>query len=144
MSTEPYYDPWAVIRAHPQWTLSTWHELPDGERGRWYHHFKVMLIDRRLGQRARRSVAAHEVEHALGGDAHCDEKVHERRRREAARKLIRYCDLESAVLFHGHDLHAVAEELHVTDADLRLRLRTLHPAERHALRRALDERGEVA
>lgn len=140
------YDPYAELRARPDWTLA-FVDMPDA--GRWYDRLQTMLVRKGMTQVERRCTVAHEVEHALAGDQDpidyaTGARREETRHRAAARKLITFPDLLRAVLLHRHDVAACADELHVDEDTLTTRIRALHPAERHALRRALEDQGEVA
>lgn len=141
------YSPFDVIADHPHWTLG-FIRLPDGESGRWYDHLKVMLIDNRLGRIARRVTAAHEVEHALAGDAACrgtasdswyETRLEQAVDRAAARKLIAL-DALADVLQWALGPDEVAEELDVEPAVVRNRIRHLTDAEKAYIEQRIEAR----
>ena len=101
---------------------------------------KTITLDRGLLQAERRSTLAHELEHVRRGPVpewHWarEEAIVER---EAARRMIDIRDLGEALAW-SHDLHEAADELWVDVELLRARLDSLHPSERHYLKRRLDD-----
>lgn len=85
---------------------------------------------------------AHEAIHAERRDRPCADPVSEAVQelvvaKEAARGLIDIRRLADAALAHPDDAHMVAEQLDVDYDTLALRVRWLHPSERHYLRRRL-------
>lgn len=142
------YNPYQVLSDNLHWTMA-FVRLPDGECGRWYEHLKTMLIDDRLGRVVRRCTVAHEVEHALAGDVGCGSAALEARQesrceQRAAHKLIPLARLAEVAAAHPDDPHRVADELDVDYDTLAVRLRHLHPSERHYLRRRLAHTEESA
>lgn len=137
------YSPWAELAEHP-WLTLEWRILRRGRVGQYLHETKTITLDPRMPRRQARSVLAHELEHAFAGDA-CTPLVHVNLRQEqradtnAARKLIVLEDLAEALTIHDHHVSAAAVELRVSDAMLKVRLRNLHPSERHWLTRRLGE-----
>lgn len=102
----------------------------------------------------RRCVLEHELVHAeLGhrGDharrgmcGHLTGQQEERANRTAARRLIAVEDLIRVRLLYPDDPAQAAEELAVDVETLETRVRWLTSGERYALRRALEDQGEVA
>lgn len=60
------WNPWAALRAT---SIDLWFAPLDGERGRWTRRpdGDEILLDERLGRRARQEVLAHELVHAERG-----------------------------------------------------------------------------
>lgn len=132
------YSPWGELTAQPDLRLE-WRELA-GHLGEYLHVERCIVLDPRMPRRQQRSVLAHELRHAEHRDFHtmCDRvnlRQEQRADREAARLLVDVRDLASALILYDEHLSAAAVELRVSDAMLRIRLATLHPAERHFLRR---------
>ncbi len=123
------------------WILE-WTHLPGGVAGHTYHDRRLIVMDRRLSQAERRSVLSHELCHAermpLTGEAVLDAREEEAVRRMAARRLIPFSKLEAAVRW-SRDPHVIADELWVDVPTLEARIRGLHPSERAALTRALED-----
>lgn len=132
------YSPWGELTATPDLRLD-WRELC-GRLGEYVHSERLITLDPRMPRRQQRSVLCHELRHAQYGDHQtiCDRvnlRQEQRADREAARLLVDVRDLASALILYDEHLSAAAVELRVSDAMLRIRLATLHPAERHFLRR---------
>ena len=111
---------------------------------------KRIYIDVGLDRAGWDSTLAHEIYHLDRGDrehcrsAECRDRSEQRCEKAAARRMIPFGKLRRAVLTYQHDAHHVAAELGVDVPLLQARIQSLHPAERHALHRALQEQGEVA
>lgn len=136
------YSPWAELAALPHIGL-VWTDLR-GRVGEYIHADGVIRLDRRLRRHQARCVLAHELEHALAGDVvtHCGRanlRQEQEADRRAARKLIDVGDLGEAMAIHGERRSAVATELYVSQHVLEVRLRSLHPSERHYLTRRLEQ-----
>lgn len=146
--SEPY-DPYAVVREHPDWTVD-WQcaELPDDTHGMWMHRCRVLFLRKGLTRVERRCAVAHEVEHALAGHRG-DVPVNIQQRQEAwadqeaSRKLIPI-ELFAQALQWSNDWSEVADYCDVTPRLLKVRRDHLHPAEEHYLQRVLDAKGEPA
>lgn len=106
------------------------------------HGARIIVLDKRLTQAERRSTLAHELEHAgrspLTGVPVLDAREEEAVRRAAARRLIPFHRLEDAARW-SRDPHEIADELWVDVPTLEARIRGLHPSERAALNRLLEE-----
>lgn len=132
-------DPWAELR-RTDIALIRW-DIP--ELGRYYHRERVIVIRRGLLLVEERAVLWHELVHARRGDEVCTPKTDASVDREAARRAMPTNDLVEA--FRGARSYAeVADTLKTTVRLLRVRLETLHPAERAALIRLRDKLEEVA
>lgn len=135
------YSPWAELASLPDLKLE-WHELR-GRLGEYLHGEQKIRLDPRMPRRQQRAVLCHELRHHRAGDertvcGRVDLRQEQRADREAARLLIDVRDLGEALAIHDQHLSATAVELRVSDAMLRVRLRHLHPAERHYLSRRLE------
>lgn len=136
------YSPWGELAAHPEITLE-WRELV-GRIGEYVHRDRLIVLDPRMPRRQMRSVLCHELRHAEA--AHVGVECEKARRvqeigvdRAAARLLIDVTDLGEALAFNGRHVTPTAVELRVSDKMLRVRLSSLHPAERGYLRRRLAD-----
>lgn len=142
-----HYNPWAVLRDHPEWTLHFANLV--GDDGQWCAASRTIILNTDLQTRARRRCAlAHELEHAFASDAACTgtaddayfTNVMERRAtRRAARKLIALDALADAIALYDDDDVQIAEHLDVDLDTLDIRRDALQPLERHYLRRRLAE-----
>lgn len=134
------HHPWRQLRHLAEWTL-LWGALPDGVLGLTCWRSRTITLIPGLSQAQRRSVLAHELQHATSGPAHPDPVLVARDElwadKESARKLISIRDLGEAMAW-STDLHEIADELWVDTATVRCRLQHLHPAERAYLRRRLE------
>lgn len=132
--------PWRRLRALTDWLLG-WAELPDGYAGVTDFAHKTIWLDHRLSQASRRSVLAHELEHVerriVARDPVLRAREEEAVNRAAARRLISIRQLGEALAW-TMDLDEVAAECWVDRATLEARLRGLHPAEVHYLKRRLE------
>lgn len=137
------YHPWRALRhLGDEWTL-VWAPLAGvvDKLGRTNWHDRTITLDPDQDQAQRRSTLAHELVHVERGPIG---NVHYRPREErlvdavAARRLIGIRDLGEALAW-AHNLAEAADELWVDESMLRARLEHLHPAERHYLRRRLQE-----
>ena len=109
--------------------------------GWWESESRTIFLRRGLSQRQRRSVLAHECEHASHDDKPLlDAVLHARRERAtdavAARRLIPLELLTAALRWSGNE-RELADELWVDVHTVRVRLTSLRPAERRALDEAL-------
>lgn len=94
------------------------HPLPDGGTARYYSTERTIIIAPGLDPARRRSAIAHEVQHALAGDAGCggsaDLGEAEMAVREAtARALVSIPDLAVARWMHGTEVSALAQDLDI-------------------------------
>jgi Zn-dependent peptidase ImmA (M78 family) len=118
----------------------------------WEPEHRVILLDRRLDQRERRSCLAHELAHLELGDVALEagpDAARQGRRQEsaadqlAASRLITLDALADALVWClGAD--EVAEELHVTPWAVTARLRSLDEDEKAYIEGRIAAKGEVA
>jgi Zn-dependent peptidase ImmA (M78 family) len=147
-ATDEPYNPYAVLRANPEWTVEwSCDLLPPGTRARWYEGLKTLITASGLTRVERRCVVAHEVEHALAGHrGDVPERVHLRQEQyadqEAAYKLIPIRLLAEALEW-SNDWFEVADYCDVTERLLRVRIDHLHPSEEALLRRVQEERHQA-
>ena len=119
------------------------------ERGRYYHEHHAALLRSGLRGPAYFAALMHELVHAERGDQPCADAASEAQQelavaKEAARRLIDIRVLAEVAASFPDDPHRVAEELDVDYETLAVRMRWLHPAERHYLRRRLACHEEIA
>lgn len=134
------YSPWAALAELPDVQLA-FADL-GGDLGWWDPETRTITLDRDQSQRERRCTLAHELEHIARGDE-CVEHVSPilAARQEiaacmrAARRLIPMAALVAALLWSQNE-RELAEELHVDEDTLRIRLLTLTEDEH----RLIDER----
>lgn len=146
------YDPWEDLLSRPGLVFGVT-RLPHG-RGWWLPERNAIVLDDRLGRVARRCALAHELAHVEADDRACAglgpgcDRIADRQEwaadQLAARWLVALPDLAAALLAHGDDVAAVAEELDVESHVIVTRVQRLHPAERHYLRRRLAEKEAAA
>lgn len=138
--------PWRTLREMPEvevyWTRDS--AVLDGAQSWWYPQQSLIVMDSRLRQVQRRCALAHELAHRERDDGPCSDDRSAWRQevaadRYAARWLIDIEKLGDAIVW-AHSLAEAADELWVTGHMLQVRLDALHPAERHHLRRRIDER----
>lgn len=131
------YHPWRARRELTEWTL-VWAPLV-GRVGRTTWHDKTITLDPDQDQAQRRSTLAHELVHVERGPVgdpywHREERLVDQ---IAARRLIGIRELGEALAW-AHNVTEAADELWVDEDLLWVRLRHLHPAETHYLRRRLE------
>lgn len=134
------YSPWGELAKMDDVQVE-YADLQD-ELGWWDPERRVITLDRRQTQRERRCTLAHELEHVRRGDedtSHVSPILAARQEiaacMRAARRLIPITLLISALLW-SQDERELAQELHVDEDTVRIRLLTLTEQE-HAL---IDER----
>ncbi|WP_215812412.1 ImmA/IrrE family metallo-endopeptidase [Pimelobacter sp. 30-1] len=137
------YSPWRDLANRPQVDL-VWRELPEGILGQYEHHLLRITLDPRMPRRQSRSVLAHELAHADARDvlSTCEQANRRQERRadhKAARRLIHIDDLADVMVSCDNHLSAMAVELHVSDALLRIRREMLSAAEKYRLWHRLAE-----
>lgn len=142
------FHPWRVLRGLPDVILAQVDDLPSGKSW-WAPEYRLVLLDRRLGQADRRCALAHELAHRAMGHQGTEtpaKKMAARLESEAnqlsARWLIILPDLLHAARWTT-DRREMADELWVTPAVLSCRLRHLHPAERAQLMLATEHHREA-
>ena len=116
-----------------------WHE--GGDMGFTDHEASIISLRLGMSQAERRCTVLHEVLHAERGPAL--ETLYDREelrvRRETARLLLPDIKLVGEAMAWSLSTEEAADELWVDVGVLRDRLASLHPAERHFLRRRLEE-----
>lgn len=145
------YSPWKHLASMPA-VLIDYVDLPSGHAW-WSPAHQVILMARGLTSSQRRCALAHELAHIDLGHVGVDDypdadrqdgRLHADADRLAARRLIDIHRLADIATAYPDDPHRVAEELDVDYETLAARVRWLHPAERHYLRRRLEGRGDSA
>lgn len=143
------YSPWRHVGSLPEIEVWCGDELAHAD-AYWEPDHRVILIDRRLGQAARRSRLAHELAHIDRGDERCAhgpdaDRLNRRQERYAdelaARRLIPFERLLT-VLQVDQDEHQHAQELGVDLATLFARIRAVTPTERDRLEQTFRARQE--
>ena len=134
------HDPWHEFHALTDWALH-WARLPADLLGVTDFRTRTVTLDDRLLQAERRCTVAHEIEHIRRGPMPADPILAAREEaainRAVARKLIGLTELGDALAWADTRADAAAE-LWVDEDTLAERLRHLHPAEVHHLRRRLQ------
>lgn len=138
------FDPWGYVERHlPGWRIE-WERRP---RHRGVTHFRrrVIVLDDSLTDAALRGVLTHEACHGIRGAVPRWMRAREEAEVSAmaARLLIPIRALGEAMAWSPY-ISEIAEELHVDEATVRARLRHLHAAERHYLRRRLEHHRAAA
>lgn len=134
-------DPWRVLARQADLKLIRW-DIP--EMGRYYDEHRTIVVRAGLLVVEERAVLWHELVHARRRDRQCVTTVLGTRMeasvdREAARWALPLPALLEAMRGEPPLVEA-ADWLKTTPALLRVRLKTLHPAERAQVRRHLGER----
>lgn len=144
-----HYSPWAHVRHLPDVVVA--YDVLEHADAYWEPEQRVILLDSRLTQRARRSCLAHELAHLDRGDEACEGPDGDRlsRRQEAAaddlasRRMIPLDDLADAVVWClGYD--EVADHLHVDERTVRARIKGLSVAEKAYIERRSSTREHTA
>lgn len=134
------HDPWSEFQALTDWGLRS-ARLPADLIGVTDFPARTVTLDERLRQAERRCTIAHEVEHIRRGPVPTEPVLAAREEaaveQAVARKLIGITDL-GETLASVDNLADAADELWVDEDTLAVRLRHLHPAEVHYLRRRLQ------
>lgn len=137
------FHPWRRLRdLGPTWRLVWRDDLPRSMYGFTDYPSRSIHMKRGMTFEARRCTIAHEVEHVLRGPfSACDELREEIDvNRRCARLLVPSMqDLADAMVWHGGDYEAVAEEMWVDPWTLEVRLGSLRPLEAAYLRARLDD-----
>lgn len=132
-------NPWRLLRSLTHIDL-VWHD--GGDMGETDHDAGTISLRRGMTWTQRRSTLAHECIHVLRGptlDTLEDrEELHVEK--EAARWLLPDVGEIGEALAWAHTRAEAADELHVDERTLAIRLRYLHPCERGYLRERLEER----
>lgn len=144
------YSPWAHIGLMPD-VLVAFDDLEHAD-AYWEPDERVVLIDRRLGQAARRSKLAHEIAHIEAGDVCCHDgpdaarlnRRQERRADEvAARRLIGLEQLADALAWAWHT-GEIADSLHVAEELVCVRIEVLSDTEKSFIEARLGGREGAA
>lgn len=133
------YSPWGDLASRPHLEL-VWDHMGEGLLGLYDHLRQRITLDPRMPRRQIRSVLAHELVHAEQADHQTEcQRVNLRQEqmadRKAARRLVDIRDLGDAMVACDNHLSAMAVELRVSDALLRVRRDHLNQTERLYLRR---------
>lgn len=143
------YSPWGALAQMGDVTV----EFTDcgSDLGWWDPERRVITLDKNQTQRERRCTLAHELEHVSRGDENVEHVSPVLAARQeiaacmrAARRLIPIAALISALLW-SQDERELAQELHVDEDTVRIRLLTLTEHE-HTLidERLWDAEGRIA
>jgi hypothetical protein len=128
-------DPWQIL-AQTDLTLVRW-DIP--EPGRYYDSERAVVVRRGLLLVEERAVLWHELVHARRRDRSCgDPYFDDDQERSVDREAARWSMPSRVLLWAARGAHShgeVADALKTTERMLHIRLDTLHPAERAALRR---------
>lgn len=111
------YDPWATAQAMGLTIFER--RLPDGRRGEYWHHQRLIMLSPRMTGRELRSVLTHEIQHAICGDVPSPfgmiaARQEMRARRATARVLIDPDEYAHAEQLRGPHLPSIAYELNVS------------------------------
>lgn len=100
--------------------------LPYPKPGAYWHRERLIIVDARLSPRWQRFTLAHEAVHAwYGHDGPCTAETEVWVDEQAAGLLITSQAYERAEKIHGPNIHAIADELDVTDWIIEAFQRTL-------------------
>lgn len=103
--------------------------LPYPKPGVYWHAQRLIVIDARLSPRWQRCTLAHEAVHAwYGHEGPCGPEVEAWVDEQAAGLLVAAESYRVAEGIHGPDVHAIADELDVTDWIIHAYQRTLRRA----------------
>lgn len=131
------FHPWRLLRSRAHLDLQEQDLGDDGPIGTY--DGSTITLTTGLLQVERRCALLHELIHDERGMPHGDDPREESLvEQEVARRLITLGALEDGLRW-SRTPSEVADLLWVTEAVLQVRLEHLHPAERHHLRRRLDE-----
>lgn len=136
------HHPWRALRSLIDWTVHWTHDLPPGIDAATRWSDRTIWVRFGLSQVQRRCVIEHERQHVLRGPGGVVEDEEREVDIATAHALIDVADLVEAARW-ARSLPELADELNVTQDVIHCRLAYLHPSERHALRRVLDEVEQV-
>lgn len=132
-------DPWKVLGG----TDLILDRAPIPQMGRYYNERRAIVIRQGILLVEERTVLWHELVHARRRDRSCDDPYFDDdQERSVDREAARWSMPFRALLWAAHGAHShaeVADALKTTERMLHVRLDTLHPAERAALRRVNQE-----
>lgn len=140
----PVPDPWEVLAGTD---IELAHVVMP-EAGRYYHRQRVIFLRQGLLLVEQRATLWHELVHARRGDQRCGMPYFDQSQelsvdREAARWAMP-TDALLAAFVGARCLAEVADALKTTESLLAVRLNSLHPAERAAVRRLREQLEEAA
>lgn len=135
------YSPWEELASLPDLELRR-EPIGGGRLGEYIHHLSLIRLEPAMPRRQARAVLCHELRHHQFGDvatfcASLNRWQEARADSAAARLLIDIHDLSDALLVHDQNLQATAVSLRVSVDMVEVRLKRLHPSERHLLARRL-------
>lgn len=138
------HHPWRLFRTLTDWTLR-WDWLPDDVWGQTCHVTRTVTLHVALSQAERRCTIQHEMEHIHRGPIPAgredwEEAIVDRR---TARAMLPDVREVGDALAWSPNLIVASNELWVDEFILEERLRSLHPSEKHFLRRRLQEHDAV-
>lgn len=136
--------PWRALRELADVTLE-FVELRPGLLGYTDHDTNTIYLAKGMRQRQRRSVLQHELGHLERGKIVVGSYDREERAVDVAtaHALIDLEQLTQALLW-TRNVSELADELHVSRDVVECRLKHLHPAERHYLKRRLSDPADSA
>lgn len=103
--------------------------LPYPLPGAYWHRERLIVVDARLSPTWQRCTLAHEAVHAwFGHDGPCEPAREAWVDEQAAGLLVNATEYRLAEKLHGPDVHAIADELNVTDWIIEAFQRTLRRA----------------
>ena len=142
-------NPWGTVGGMPDVDImwSTDEELLQGGDAWWYPDRRLIVMKSGLRQVSRRCALAHELAHIVHGDRPCatswHDSVQERAADRTAARWLMPIDRFADVVRWAASPGEAAGELWVTLHLFNVRCDSLHPAERHYLRRALEAKDEA-
>lgn len=137
------HHPWRAVRGLPDWRVYFTDRMPAGVRGATRWRDRTIWVRAGLSQVERRCTIEHERQHVLLGPGSHGPGEERLVRQAAARELVTVEVLADALRWSRHPA-VVADWCWVTVSVLGDRMDHLHPAERHALRRAVEHHEETA
>lgn len=129
--------PWRVLGSLTHITL-VWHD--GGDMGETDHEAGTISLRRGMTWAQRRSTVIHECLHVLRGPSldTLEEREELRVEKESARWLLPDVRVIGEALAWSYSRAEAADELHVDERTLAIRLRYLHPSERGYLHERLE------
>lgn len=129
--------PWRVLGSLTHIDL-VWHD--GGDMGETDHEAGTISLRRGMTWAQRRSTLIHECLHVLRGPSldTLEDREELRVEKESARWLLPDVRVIGEALAWAHSRAEAADELHVDERTLAIRLRYLHPAERSYLRERME------
>jgi hypothetical protein len=129
--------PWRLLASLTHIDL-VWHD--GGDMGETDHEAGTISLRRGMTWAERRSTVIHECLHVLRGPSldTLEEREELRVEKESARWLLPDVRVIGEAMAWAHNRAEAADELHVDERTLAIRLRYLHPSERGYLRERLE------